>query len=228
LGASQFLLLAALMRYYQQKVYQPRLEVDETGAEMPSPSLPNITAKRLHDEWMRRAQALQAKLPNAPVERALEALGLWSEQVTGSAADAYSWEVQYQVDKRVLRPEMLAGEMSAARVFVEPVPGVIDAYGTAPSAAAAGVAPAVAVLGTASGVPLLYKVFVNRSQHGPYTLAELAQRIALGEVDAATKVWNMQWIPRVDQWKLASEIPEIVPLLGAAIPDPDDDIPDPE
>jgi hypothetical protein len=239
MGASQFLLLAALMRYYQQKVYQPRLEVDETGAEMPSPSLPNITAKRLHEEWMRRAEALQAKLPDAPVERALETLGLWSEQVTGSAADAYSWEVQYQVDKRVLRPEMLASETSAARVFVEHVPGVIDAYGTAPSGVAAAASPAAAVLGAAamasasatagtSGVPLLYKVFVNRAQQGPYTLAELAQRIALREVDAATKVWNMQWVPRVDQWKLASEIPEIVPLLGAAIPDPDDGIPDPE
>jgi hypothetical protein len=176
---------------------------------MPSPSLPNITAKRLHEEWMRRAQALQAKLPDAPVERALEALGLWSEQVTGSAADAYSWEVQYQVDKRVLRPEMLASDTSAARVFVEPVPGVSATAGS-------------------SGMPLLYKVFVNRAQQGPYTLAELAQRIALREVDAATKVWNMQWVPRVDQWKLASEIPEIVPLLGAAIPDPDDGIPDPE
>eukprot|EP01034_Spumella_vulgaris_P028596 gene28596-35480_t len=62
MGAHQFVLLAALMRYYQHRVYQPKLEVDETGAELPSPSLPNITAKRLHDEWVKRAQALSASL----------------------------------------------------------------------------------------------------------------------------------------------------------------------
>jgi hypothetical protein len=75
---------------------------------------------------------------------------------------------------------------------------------------------------------VLYKVFVNKTQLGPYGLHELAQRIAAGEVDGNTKVWNMQWVPRVDQWKLASEMPDIAPLLSAAIPDPHDDIPDPE
>ena len=76
-------------------------------------------------------------------------------------------------------------------------------------------------------MPALYKVFVNKTQQGPYGLPELAQRIMAGEVDGNTKVWNMQWVPRVDQWKLASEMPDIAPLLGA-IPDPHDDIPDPE
>ncbi|CAN7702501.1 GYF domain-containing protein [Pseudoduganella sp. LjRoot289] len=249
MGANQFLLLAALMRYYQHKVYQPKLEVDETGAELPSPSLPNITAKRLHDEWMRRAQALNAGLPGAPVERALETLGMWSEQVTGSANDAYNWEVQHAVDKRVLKPEILAGEAAAARVFADAAPGARDAY--ASSLAAAGVsaaagsaayaaAPAHAVFAAtpsgaapqtglaAAGVPVLYKVFVNKTQQGPYALHELAQRIQAGEIDGSTKVWNMQWIPRVDQWKLASDMPDIAPLLGPAIPDPYDDIPDPE
>ncbi|SFU36925.1 tubulin-like doman-containing protein [Pseudoduganella namucuonensis] len=221
MGPSQFLLLAALMRHYQLKVYQPKLEMDETGAELPSPSLPNITAKRLHDAWLKRAQASHAALPEAPVERALERLAQWSEAVAGSATDAYSWEVQHMVEKRVLRQEYLASEAAAAGVFAASI--------AAPAAPTVVVAPVIVpAAGGVTALPALYKVFLNKAQHGPYSLNELAQRIALGEVVGDTKVWNMQWIPRVDQWKLASDIPEIAQLLHAAIPDPHDDIPDPE
>ncbi|MYN09022.1 tubulin-like doman-containing protein [Pseudoduganella aquatica] len=229
MGANQFVLLAALMRHYQHRVYQPKLEVDETGAELPSPSLPNITAKRLHDEWVKRAQAMQAGLaPGAAptVERALEALAAWSEPVAGSSTDAYSWEVQHAVDKRVLKPEMLASDAAAARVFGDASAATAVAAGGA-AAPAAAVAAAVAAPPAAAG-GVLYKVFVNKTQQGPYGLHELAQRITAGEVDGNTKVWNMLWVPRVDQWKLASEMPDIAPLLSAAIPDPHDDIPDPE
>jgi hypothetical protein len=201
MGPHQMVLLAALMRHFQLRVYQPRLEVDETGAELPSPSLPNITARRLHDAWLRRAHASDPALGAAGEERALDTLGQWSEVAPGSASDSYSWEVQQQVDKRVLRPEYLASEAVAAGLF-----------GTAPATAADG----------------LYKVFLNRVQHGPFTLPELAQRIARGEVERGTKVWNMRWTPHADQWKAASELPEIALLFGGAIPDPQDAIPDPE
>ncbi|MES2261537.1 MAG: tubulin-like doman-containing protein [Pseudomonadota bacterium] len=227
IGPNQMLLLAALMRYYQLKVYQPKLEVDETGAELPSPSLPNITAKRLHDAWFKRAQAMQEVLPASPVERALEALGQWSEQVGHSAGDAYSWEVQHAVDKRVLKAEHLASEALATQVFTDNVPfGAIAVAPTSQPAAQPAIAAAVRAVPAAGAA--LYKVFVNKTQQGPYTLHELAQRIALGDVDSMTKVWNMQWIPRVDNWKTAGEMAEFAPLLSAAIPDPHDDIPDPE
>jgi hypothetical protein len=210
MGPHQMLLLAALMRHYQLRVYQPRLEVDETGAELPSPSLPNITAKRLHDEWLRRAAAAEPALAQAE-DRALELLAQWSEAVPGSAADAYPWEVQQSVDKRVLRPEYLAGEAACAALL-----GGAQGAPAMPSAAPAG-----------AGVPL-FKVYVNRMQQGPYTVAELAQRIARGEVTAQTKVWNMRWVPHVDQWQGAATLPELAPLFAQAIPDPVDDIPDPE
>ncbi|UUZ52848.1 hypothetical protein LP419_27265 [Massilia sp. H-1] len=57
LGPNQLVLLAALMRHYQHRVYEPKLEVDETGAQLPSPSLPNITARRLYEQWFKRARA---------------------------------------------------------------------------------------------------------------------------------------------------------------------------
>ena len=201
MGPHQMVLLAALMRHYQLRVYQPRLEVDETGAELPSPSLPNITARRLHDAWLRRAHASDPSFGAASEERALDALAQWSEVVPGSASDSYSWEVQQQVEKRVLRPEYLASESVAAGLF-----------GAAPAAAPDG----------------LYKIFLNRVQYGPFTLPELAQRIARGEVERGTKLWNMRWTPHVDQWKAAADLPEIAVLFGGAIPDPQDEIPDPE
>lgn len=238
LGPHQFALLAALMRHYQLRVYQPKLEVDETGAELPSPSLPNITAKRLHDAWLKRAQAGQPSLMQGAVEHALLALGAWSEGVPGSASDAYSWEVQQQADKRVLKPELLANEGAAATVFAAapaavatpaaPVATHAEPYVAAPVMAVAAQATMPAAAPTAAVSGPLFKVFLNKMQHGPYTLAELAQRIAHGEVVASTKVWNMAWAPRVDQWKAAADIAEIAPLLAAAIPDPHDDIPDPE
>jgi hypothetical protein len=183
----------------------------------------------LHDAWVKRAQAAAAALPEACVERALAVLAQWSDTVPGSSTDAYSWEVQQPAEKRVLKAEYLASDALAASVFAPGATGVASA--AAPQAvpvAAVYVAPAVAAAPVAQVPGPLFKVFVNKTQQGPYSLHELAQRIALGEVTAATKVWNMQWVPRVDQWKPASEMAEIAPLLSAAIPDPHDDIPDPE
>jgi len=206
-GPTQFLLLAALMRHYQLRVYQPKLEVDETGAELPSPSLPNITARRLYDAWLHRAQALNPQASLASIDRALELLNQWSVAVPDSASDAYAWEVQNAADKRVIRPEYLVSETQAASVF---------STAAAPSPV------------TARPQANSYKVFLNKTQQGPYGLDELARRVALGEINTGTKVWNMRWVPHVDHWQAAAEVPELAALFDAAIPDPHDDIPDPE
>jgi hypothetical protein len=201
LGASQMVLLAALMRHYRQHIYQPRLETDESGAQLPSPSLPAITAQRLHEEWLKRAQAMNPAVNDAMIERALAALEAWSEPVPDSAADAYPWEVEQARDKRVPRAEFLASESLAAELLAAPA--------AAPAAA--------------------YKVFLNRTQQGPYALDELAAKIARGEVGPDTKVWNMDWSPRLDKWKLAADLPELASLFSPVIPDPDEDeIPDPQ
>ncbi|MES2743061.1 MAG: tubulin-like doman-containing protein [Pseudomonadota bacterium] len=208
LGAAQMLLLAALMRHYQQRVYQPKLEVDETGAQLPSPSLPTITARRLHEAWLKRARAMQPAFDGAALERAMARLTVWSETVPDSAADAYSWEVEQAVDKRVPGADYLASEALAASVLAQAAP--LDKAG------------GWSALGGAT-----YKVFIDKAQQGPYSAEELATRIARGEIGAATKVWNMRWVPRVDQWRAAGDMVELAPLFGAALADPDA-IPDPE
>lgn len=206
MGPHQLALLAALMRHYQLRVYEPRLEVDETGAQLPSPSLPNITARRLYDQWIRRAANADPGLSPSQIETALSGIAQWTETVPGSASDAYSWEVERPVDKRVILSDYLASDDRAAEVLQrKAVPPV-----AAPSGANR------------------YKLFLQGAQRGPYTQDELGQMAARGEIDAGTRVWDMRWNPKLDKWSTVGALPELAPLLGAAIPDPDDGVPDPE
>ena len=207
MGPHQLALLAALMRHYQLRVYEPRLEVDETGAQLPSPSLPNITARRLYDQWIRRAANADPGLSPSQIETALSGIAQWTETVPGSAGDAYSWEVERPVDKRVILPDYLASDDRAAEV--------LQRKARAPSM------PAPAGLNR-------YKLFLQGAQRGPYTQDELAQMAARGEIEAGTRVWDMRWNPKLDKWSTVGALPELAPLLGAAIPDPDDGVPDPE
>jgi len=206
LGAHQLLLLAALMRHYQLRVYEPRLETDETGAQLPSPSLPNITARRLYEAWFRRAAALDPSLSNAAVDAALATLPDWTEPVPDSASDAYSWEVERPVDKRVIKPEFLASEARAAQAMER------RAHAAAPM--------------TASGAR--YKLFVQGAQRGPYAVDEIARQLGAGEIDLATRAWNMAQDPKFGKWGRVADIPGLDALRGPAIPDPDDGIPDPQ
>ncbi|MES2016260.1 MAG: tubulin-like doman-containing protein [Pseudomonadota bacterium] len=205
LGPNQLLLLAALMRHYQHRVYEPKLEVDETGAQLPSPSLPNITARRLYEQWFKRARSMNGELSAKQIDMAGAMLMQWTDTVPNSASDAYPWEVEKVVDKRVIRPEVLASDALAGQALQVRVENV--------------------AVGVAS---VRFKVFLGGVQQGPYSLDELALRIERGEVAAGTRVWNMHWNPRVDKWKSAGEMAELASLFALAIPDPDNDIPDPE
>ncbi|MES2321052.1 MAG: tubulin-like doman-containing protein [Pseudomonadota bacterium] len=205
MGSNQLALLATLMRHYQHRVYEPKLEVDETGAQLPSPSLPNITARRLYDEWIKRARSMDPALSGKQLDIAASTMMQWTQLVPDSASDAYAWEVERAVDKRVIKADYLASDAQAGEAFEVRTPQM--ATGLAPSR---------------------FKVFLNGAQQGPYSHDELALRIARGEVGADTKVWSMQWNPKADKWKLAGELPELADLFGEAIPDPDNDIPDPD
>jgi len=210
LGAHQLLLLAALMRHYQLRVYEPRLETDETGAQLPSPSLPNITARRLYEAWFRRAAALDPALSNASVDAALATLLDWTESVPDSASDAYSWEVERPVDKRVIKPEFLASDARAAQAMERRIH-----------------APAPAPAPVAAGGPR-YKLFVQGAQRGPFAVEEIGRQLAAGEIDLGTRAWNMAQDPKFGKWGSVADIPGLDALRGPAIPDPDDGIPDPQ
>jgi hypothetical protein len=198
MGPHQLVLLAALMRHFQHRVYEPKLDVDETGAQLPSPSLPNITARRLYEEWFRRARSMNPDLALRHIDMAAANLAQWTEAVPDSASDAYAWEVEKVVDKRAIRADFLADDTLAAKALEKSVP-----------------------------LASTYKLFVGGAQLGPFSRDEIAVRAARGEVDAATRAWNMQWNPKADKWKPLGEIAELAGLFDM-IPDPDDGIPDPE
>lgn len=211
LGQQRLVLLAALMRHYQLRVYEPRLEVDETGAQLPSPSLPNITARRLYDSWIRRAQAADPGLQPTRIEALLGHVERWTDAVPGSSQDAYGWEVERAVDKRVILPALLADEEAAALAL-------------APRAAVVAPPP----LPTTAP---RFKLFVGGAQRGPFTVDQIAQQAARGEIDHATRAWDMRWHPKIGKWSTVGELPELAAVLEKsrddAIPDPDDGVPDP-
>lgn len=211
LGPQRLALLAALMRYYQLRVYEPRLEVDETGAQLPSPSLPNITARRLYDTWIRRAQAADPDLQPARIEALLADIARWTEAVPGSGQDAYSWEVERPLDKRVILPALLADEQAAQHALDQ--------------------RPATVAPPPLPSTTPRFKLFVGGAQRGPFTVQEVAQQAARGEIDHATRAWDMRWHPKIGKWSTVGELPELAAALGGphddAIPDPDDGVPDP-
>ena len=209
-GPHQLVLLAALMRHYQLRVYEPRLEVDETGAQLPSPSLPNITARRLYDAWFRRANALDPSLTSAAIDAALATLPEWTEAVPDSASDAYNWEVERPIDKRVIKAEFLASDARAAQAAERrthvAAPAPVPAMAAGPR----------------------YKLFVGGAQRGPFAVEEIAQQLARGEIDLATRAWNMAQDTRFGKWQTVADIPGLDASQSDAIPDPDDGIPDPQ
>jgi hypothetical protein len=201
---------------------------------------------------MRRAATLHPELSPAQVEAALAQLDLWSETVPDSASDAYQWEVERPVDKRVIRADFLASEARAQQALERRVSASTQAPASSGLAAAPTFGPAAATIVSptmaaapapgehpAAGGPSAfvvgatpigarYKLFVGGAQRGPYALEELAQQLARGEIDMGTRIWNMQWNPRQDKWKTVGEIPELAGTGHAAIPDPDDGVPDPD
>jgi hypothetical protein len=216
LGPHQLLLLAALMRHYQLRVYEPRLEMDETGAQLPAPSLPNITARRLYEAWLRRAQSLDATLSNAAVDAALAAIAAWTDTVPDSAMDAYSWEVERPIDKRIVKPEILASEARAA--------AALEVRGLG--------SPATATIPDPAPAPHTsrYKLFVAGAQRGPFALDEVARQLARGEIELGTRAWDMAQDPKSGKWQTVADIPGIAGMADQApsIPDPDDGVPDPQ
>ncbi|MDB5960019.1 MAG: hypothetical protein JWP59_1313 [Massilia sp.] len=194
MGPHQLALLAALMRHYQQRVYEPKLEMDETGAQLPSPSLPNITARRLVDQWNRRAQQQDGAGAQQRFDAAVASLAQWSDPVPDSANDAYHWEVERAVDKRVVRQGLLADEASAAQALH-------------PHA-------------TAAATPLRFKLFIGGAQQGPFSVEQLAERIGRGEVQADTQVWNMNNSIKLGKWQAAAEVAALSSLFDDAVPDP--------
>jgi hypothetical protein len=162
-----------------------------------------------------RAAALDPALSPAQIETALTGIAQWTEPVPDSASDAYSWEVERPVDKRVILPHYLLSDAHAAQALQQRPSPAVELAKAAPSLQSA---------------QARYKLFVQGAQRGPFTVDEIASQAARGEIDHGTRAWNMAWNPKQDKWSTIGALPELAAVLGEAIPDPDDAdrIPDPE
>ena len=210
----QLALWVALMEYYLESVY-PLLkrQVDQVDEKMQS--LPTLLCEKLVKEYTQRLQSKTGG--EAQAERLLrsarEALIKWTEEIPGSTADVYQYEVNFKEikPKRVLKREVMQAGWSLGGVQQA-------APATAPQAAARAATTAI--------TEARFRAFINKKQEGPWSVPEIAQQISGGVLGADTKVWNMAWDVKIDKWQTASNVPE---LQGLFVPDPmDDEVPDPE
>ena len=208
----QHALWVALMEYYLESVY-PLLKRLVNKADVELKSLPTLVCEKLVKEYTERLQSKTGGETQAErlLRTAREVLTKWTEEIPGSAADVYQYEVNLKEikPKRVLKREVLQAGWSLG--------GVQQA---APAAAPMFVPPPM------PGMPpplleLAYFVAVNGQPTGPHNAAMLQQLVASRHLTPQTKVWKAG----MADWLDASLVPEIqslfvVPPPLGAIPPP--------
>lgn len=106
----QLALWVALMEYYLASVY-PLLLRSENGQDLELKSLPTLLCENLVSEWTARLQAKSGGEPQAErlLRAAREILPKWTEEIPGSTADVYQYEVNTKklLPKRVLKRDVL-------------------------------------------------------------------------------------------------------------------------
>jgi len=210
----QTALWVTLMEYYLDKVY-PLLLREENDVQLKEMSLPTLLCEQLVKDWTKRLQSKAGGAMQAEhlLSAAREALFKWTDEIPGSTADVYAYEVNLKAlqPKRVLKRDVLKPGWS---------------LGGIQRAAPAALSQPAAQTANATITEPRFRAFINKKQEGPWSVSEIAQQISAGVVGADTKVWNMAWDVKLDKWQTAGNVPE---LQGLFVPDPgDDEIPDPD
>ena len=171
----QTALWVALMEHYLAKVY-PLLMRQVNGVHEPQKSLPTLLCGQLVDEWTARLRSRAGGEEQAErlLRAAREALFTWTDEIPGSTSDVYAYEVNLDalLPKRVLKREVLKAGWSLG--------GLQQA---APAAMPRSVGPGAT---TAMTEPR-FRAFINKKQEGPWSVAEIAQQISAGVVEADTR-----------------------------------------
>ena len=209
----QIALWVALMDYYLASVYPLALRQDN-GVDEEQKSLPTLLCERLVDEWTKRLQRSTGGETQAErlLRTARDALPKWTEEMSGSTADIYQYEVNFREIKfkRALKRDVLQASWTLG--------GVRQAV---PPVAAMFAPPHV------SGMPpplqdLAYFVAVNGQQTGPHNAVTLRELVANGHLTLQTKVWK-QGMTGWSEASLVSELESlfvIPPPLNAVVPPP--------
>ena len=225
-SVEQLAMWVAVMIYYQDSVY-PLLLKSVDGVSIEQRSLPTLVCERLAEEWKQR---LQSKLGDEnQMERMLRdaqaALIKWTEEIPGSKADVYPYEVYMPEinNKRVLKGEVLQAGWTLSGV----VPGI--QLSSTSHGLVSGISPPP-VPGSVPPPPpvqadIPFFILMGTQQYGPYHLPTLAGFIPTGQFTLQSLVWRTG----MADWMSASEVPELSalfsqPTMGMTPPPPPLDI----
>ncbi len=209
----QFALWVALMEYYHDSVY-PLAMLDVDGVDKPAMGLPTLMCERLVKKGKDRLLNLVGEEADSRrlLRAARQSLTRWTEEIPGSTADVYQYEVNIKAlqPKRVLKRDVLKAGWSLGGVQ-QPDPGATLLFVPPPTP---GMPPPLQ--------EFAYFVAVNGQQTGPHTPAMLQQLVAGGQLTPQTKVWKQGMVG----WLEASLVPElqslfmVPPPLGPVVPPP--------
>lgn len=237
LGGYSLVALAVLAAYYETAVYTPKLVSDSTGAEQVRKGFASAISAEIKQDLMDRAR--RKGVSDMELRQGFDKLDAqlksWAVPVGDSDVDAYDWEVRepgedgvprlkYTLMPQALDSAFVQALLAPAAAGSAPISVAVAAPVVAPFAAAVPVAPA-ASLGLSPGLTapplggpalpaaeLQYQLGIQGAKYGPYTVAKLAEMLALGQISGiGTKVWR----PGLSGWVELSLLPELAHLFQA-------------
>jgi hypothetical protein len=193
-NADQLALWVALMEYYLGSVYTLALR-NVDGVEQGVKGLPALVSERLVNEWTACLNNVAGSDSDAErlLHQARNVLSLWTEEIEGSTADVYAYEVNLRKiqPKRVLKREVLmagwtfSGVSQSHSILPPPVPPPIVYE------------------------DLQFHLLVGSTQYGPYNLPTLASFVPSGQLTAQSMVWRNG----MAAWSPAWLVPELATFL---------------
>ena len=213
LEAEQMVCLAALASRYASDVYAPRLQADESGAEVPVKGFASAMATAIANDMTLRAGArgLAEDELERLYDRASRRIGDFTARLADSDADAYEWEL------RELLPGMAPRlKLIATRVFFDHQ----HVLALLAQRSATTVPPPVAGSVTPPGLgatPAEYWLNLAGVAAGPFMIDEVRSRLAQGQAQAGTLAWQ----PGLSAWTPLSQLPALAVLLARTTPRPD-------
>lgn len=207
-SAVQAAALATLFRHYFQQVYRgPRIMTEKGNSEvfhshpaLLSQQLSQALSNQLHQQVPEKAQAL--------LDWAERCLADFTHPVPGSMTEVYAWELHEQHSEKL---QVRAG------FFTE---GWLDAL-FQPVDDAARLADlearqAAEQLQLAKDNEPRYRLIVDGTEYGPYSLLQMQQYAGTGQVARQSLIWR----PGMTQWQLAEALPELAALFERLTPPP--------
>ena len=196
----QLAMWVALLEHYTAEAY-PLGVVRQDGVDVERKSLPTLMCEKLVDEWAGR---LERKVGKGQAERLMHQarakLIECTEEIPGSTADVYSYEVKMDEiqPKRVLRRIVLDPGWSLSGTTSEPAQTLAATPAVAPQMV---MPPPLAAMA--------YFVAVDGQPTGPHNEAGLKGLVMSGKLTGETKVWK----EGMAGWQLAADISELAPFF---------------